>query len=104
MIFDADAEPEGGEVRRLRSSVFLDGETATAGEGDEAEEERAEAGMEKPTMDEVGREFLDELEASAEAAGRSNEAHDFFTAGAAGVGAGAEEGAGSDVAAASASA
>ena len=72
----------GPVVRSVMSSDFLVGETAgTGGEVD--------AGMEKPTTDEVGRALRDgpEGEAAAEEEGRRREAHDFLTAGvAAGVG------------------
>jgi hypothetical protein len=48
-----------------------------------------EAGMEKPTMDEVGSEDL-EAEPASPAAGRSNDAHDFLRTGGADAGAGAD--------------
>jgi hypothetical protein len=102
LILVAAAEgPDEEDVSRFNNSVFLDGETATPGddeEGDDAEPvpAKAEAGMEKPTIEDVGSEFLEEdPDASVEFAGRSNEAHDFLTAGAAGaVGSGAGVGAG----------
>jgi hypothetical protein len=79
---------EGLLVRRLMSSVFLEGETGWGGG-----EEVTPAGMEIPTIEEVGRAFLVGVAvADEDSAGRSREAQDFLGAAAgAGTGAGVEE-------------
>lgn len=71
---------EGLPMRRLTSSLFFVGETAGAA--------AASAGMEKPTIEDVGSAFFAGPVVVEEPAGRRSEAHDFLTAGAAGAGAG----------------
>ena len=69
---------DGPDVRRDSNSVFLLGEMGDTVEG----AERADAGMEKPTMEEVGRELGFEGDAV-----RRRDAHDGFgAAGSAGAG------------------
>ena len=71
---------DGSVVRRLTSSLFLEGGTGCGGG-------RSLAGMEKPTMEEVGRAFLREVE-ELPPEGRRREAQDFLTGGAVAAGGG----------------